>query len=242
MVKQVSTSPPLANRSSETLVAPDERILKRLRNRLRPFQPLNLREIISEAKASGKLSAEQVRKKRADAQIRQLLQILGLQADESPNWEQAFYRLAVVLLGVDHVIFTPRRGKGSSLKWDELAQILLFGMMYRLTKQGLSERKAIEAIAADPTRWGQLPEIEQRKRPRYGGKIEQSRRKAALWRQWTRVKKDTARLGFSFKLEPGDPIPAIFGGETPESPLERIFQNLELAPLLGKSIGDKRQT
>ena len=211
------------------LVEPDQGQRARLRSQLQPFEPLDLREIVEDAKVSPGFTPEKIRATETAAQIQQILTVLRFPVNKPPNWSRAFYALAEVLLDVGHVQYTPSRQNRAAATWDK-ADIAFLAMVHRLTQGGLSERRAIDKIAADPKKWGRLP-YKQNGRPLYGGKIEQAKRAAALRRHLNRIKQRWGK----------NPLECVFGlQEWPTSPLHRKFLDLELGPLAGALGGDKR--
>jgi hypothetical protein len=198
---------------------------------LKPFESLDLLEIVEAAKREPGLTPEKVRVAQAGGQIQQILNALGIERGKSPDWQSAFYLLAIAVLGVGHVAYTPRRSNRSANKWDK-ARPVFIAMMYELTKDGQSDREAIEIIARDPARWSKLP-YAQRGTPKFGGKKEMAKRAEALRRQLNRMKQ---RWG-------DDPLARALGlEETPAiSPLERKLRDLQLGPLVSRPNGDKRK-
>jgi len=207
------------------LVVPTEEKLRRLRSRLVPFKPIDLREIVREAERSPGLTPEKVRMERIARQIRQVLQVLGFPDVKSTDWVQAFYALGEVFLGLGHVRYTPpRRGRGA-MKWDDEAEMTFLSMVIKLKQNGKSERQAVHEIAADPKMWrlhykSQIQSF-------YGGEIEQAKREVALHRKLQRIKQKGG-------------LEAAFGPKALLTPLYDKYLELELGKLAGYRPGDKR--
>ena len=219
------------HRPRSVLIEPNEQQLASWRSRLLPFDPLDLRQIVLDSKAADGLTPEKRRARRTAAQIKQVLEVLGLLTKGPVRWERAFYRMTEIFLGVGHVVYSPLRPNTSAVTWDWSSEARFCGMMYRLKGKGLSEREAIGAIVADPDEWRRLP-YEQRSRPQYSGRKEQSRRANALRRRWARIKEKWGNVSLEAALNPAEP--------PTRSPLERKLWQLDIAPLMGLSGGDKR--
>jgi hypothetical protein len=186
--------------------------------------------LVKAAERTSGLTPEKIRASMTDRQLKQVLRILGYPDAKRVDLPRAFYALAEVCLELGHVRYSPRRKKRGAAKWDK-AETVFLGMMIELRNKGLSERRAIHEIAANPKMWRHLPYKQQRS-SLYGGKIERANREAALRQNWNRMKKKWGKNPLESVLCPQ---------EWPASPLHRKFMELELGPLIGTSRGDKQR-
>jgi hypothetical protein len=120
------------------------------------------------------------------------------------------------------------RPNKNARRWNSKDELRLFAMVHRMQREGLTERQAIDRIAAERAAL-QLPRYKGRG-TQYLGKASRARGASALWRRWTRIK----------RKHPRDLVEAVGPSDWPTSPLEQRLRELDLGPLFARLAGDKR--
>ena len=145
------------------------------------FEPHDLQSLVDEAKSTGAFVVEVLRRRNED-QLRTLVEHLGVSPADPEVWKKAFFLLAVKTSGVDHVKWSPRRTNKNAVKWTVTHDLALLKEVTILCAKGLSERAAIDKIAADPAMKKILPYREN------GQSSSKKKRVTALLRRLHRLK------------------------------------------------------
>jgi hypothetical protein len=201
------------------------------------FAPHDLTEIVQEpddvSKEQEALQAAVIEFRRQnELQINQLLCALGFDPAD-PDWQRAFFKLAMIHHGVGHLARKRARPRNKNAsEWTSEQNLIFYQIMLELKAEGLSERAAVRKIAADPTKWPQFsPRVQNRPS---SNSSEVGKRFAKFWRQWIQVIKTAA--------EPGSLLRAIVG-DYPVSGTDKqqdtwITDSLNSAPGLVKIKAD----
>lgn len=165
------------------LFPPDQRIAA-IRKTLTIYKPHDLRSLLAEAKAHQNPDGDDIGlaaalHRRNSVQVEDLLRRLGTDPSQPNAWRQGFYQLAVCHHRVGHVAWYPRRTNRNAARWTTDHDYELLRGVAVLRAKGLSERRAIARIAADPKSCKFFPYREQKGRHFPKGK-QQERREAAL--------------------------------------------------------------
>jgi hypothetical protein len=165
------------------------------RKKLPIFRPHDYRSLINEAKKAGSGGVERefihVLRRRNEMQMNNLLQSLGIDRFDSKTWEKGFYHLAYFHHGVGHVAWYPARTNRNPATWSLEHDHALLKNVITLTNQGLSERAAVNGLAADPQKRRLFPYRRQELRHFPKG-TDQKRREDALWSRLHKLKRSIA--------------------------------------------------
>jgi hypothetical protein len=177
------------NRLQKILLFPKEQTLKTRRQKLPKFEPHDLRSVISEAKANEEVDTDHAfifafRRKNQE-QIEGLLRNLGIDPSQPDAYRKGFNLLATYHYGVGHLAWFPRRTNKNAATWSSSVELTLLVEVMLLRKQGLSERRAVKTLVADPKKRQLFPYRGQRSDSTH--KVLQ-KREDAVWRHLQKVK------------------------------------------------------
>lgn len=153
-----------------------------------PFEPMDFRQLIEEAKQNDSTNVDQAFKKVVHEttmhQLNELLSQMHIKPEDKDAYQKAFVTLAFALLGVGQVVWTPaaNRQPRRTLRHDANLYWLVEDLKQR---EGLSERAAIERIASASFVNSLFPYRPQRKTQSSPG----SGRVDALWQAWMKAKR-----------------------------------------------------
>jgi hypothetical protein len=170
-------------KGQKQLFPPDQQIAA-IRKKLPIYKPHDLRSLLAEAKANQNPDGDDIGLvaaflRRNGAQMEDLLRRLGIDPSQPNAWQRGFYQLAVCQHRVGHVAWYPRRTNRNAVRWTPDHDYELLCEVAVLKAKGLSERRAIAKIAADPKSRKLFPCREQEGRHSPKG-TQQVRREAAL--------------------------------------------------------------
>ncbi len=172
-----------------------------------PFEPMDFRQLIAQAKQKSPSKADQAFEKLVEEttakQLNELLSAMRIKRKDSAAFQKAFLTLATAFLGVGQVAWSP---VGRQPHWTLDDYATLYSLIEGLKKwQGLSERAAIKKIASEPRASSWLPyrpQLRTRISPR-SGRIE------ALWQAWMKAKRRKGEI-LAF-LGSKKPFESMFG-------------------------------
>lgn len=183
-----------------------------LRDRIgAPFEPMDLRELIAQAKTRNPTNVDQAFEEivveRKASQLAGLLSRLGL-SETTRQIQKAFETLATALLGMGQVAWSPpaRREPGRTLE----TYATLYALVEDAKRRGLSERAAVNEIASTDftaKMVGYRPKQDTRLSARSGIR-------EAFWQAWMKAKRREDEI-LSF-LRSKRPFEDVFGGATGE--------------------------
>jgi hypothetical protein len=177
-------------RSKISLFPKDHHEVKSARHKLPVFDPHDLRSLITEAKTNDTTDVDAAFflafRRRNDAQMKKLLRHLGVDPSSSDAWERGFFRLAFFHHGVGHLAWYPRRTNRNSATWTPAHDLALVREVIVLRQRGLSERRAVKKLAADPKKRKLFPY--RRQGYRFSTGEDPRKREAALWARWQKLK------------------------------------------------------
>lgn len=196
-----------------------------LRDRIgAPFEPMDLRELINQARARNPASVdhalEEIVKERKAAQLGELLSRLGL-SGTTPQTQEAFETLATAFLGMGQVAWTPPPPRELGRTLETLAA--LYVLVQNAKRRGLSERAAIKEIAStDITAEliGYRPKRETRLSAGSGIRD-------AFWQLWMKTKGRKGEI-LSF-LESKRPFEDVLGGIAGEWEMKLVALDIQHA-------------
>jgi hypothetical protein len=170
-------------KGQKQLFPPDQQIAA-IRKKLPIYKPHDLRSLLAEAKANQNPDGDDIGLaaaflRRNGVQMEDLLRRLGIDPSQPNAWQQGC-QLAVCHHRVGHVAWYPRRTNRNAARWTPDHDYELLREVTVLKAKGLSERRAIAKIAADPKSRKLFPYREQEGRHSPKG-TQQERREAALW-------------------------------------------------------------
>lgn len=207
----------------EKRLFPSDQQIAAIRKKLPIFKAHDLRSLLAEAKASQNAEGDDIalvaalRQCTAD-QIQDLLRRLGVDPSQPDAWQRGFYLLAACHHRIGYLAWYPRRTNRNAARWTPEHDYELLREVTVLKAKGLSERRAIAKIAADPKRRKSFPYREQEGRhfPR-GTQLE--RREAALWARYQKL----------IASARGRSLLDLFGGVREDGPsfLERVLRDLD---------------
>jgi hypothetical protein len=175
---------------SKILLFPKDHELKSARRQLRRFDQHDLRSLITEAKTNDKADVDTAFllafRRRNETQMKHLLRRLGVDPSSSDAWERGFFHLASLHHGVGHLAWYPHRTNRNSATWTPTHDLALLREVIVLRQKGLSERRAVKKLAADPKKRELFPY--RRQGYRFSTVEEPQKRKAALWARLQKVK------------------------------------------------------
>jgi hypothetical protein len=194
MAKRTNHNSPARRR----LLFPNLEEFRAFRSRLPKFKPQDFRKLAEAARAETAAVNEEAAfvsalRSENEKQIARLLRLLGL-SPTSPDRRLAFLLLATVHHGVGQIEWRRRRPSRNAATWGSEHDLALYQEMSALKARGLSERKAIEKLAADR---GQRQLFPYKAQIRPGSRMDaRSQRAAALRARWTQVKRRSRSLRF----------------------------------------------
>ncbi len=175
-------------RSNISLFPTDEQIGTWL-SQLPKFEAQDLRSIIEEAKANCKEDLEVAfvlaLRRRNEEQMKELLRCLGIDASKPDAWQRGFFRLANLHHGVGQLAWYPRLTNRNASTWTLEDDLALFREVMVLQQQGLSERRAVKKLVADPKRRKLFP---YRQKGYFVSTKDLQNREEALWARWQKIK------------------------------------------------------
>ena len=118
--------------------------------------------------------------------MKDLLRRLGVDPARSDAWQRGFFHLAALHHGVGHLAWYLRRTNRNSATWTPTHDLALLREVIVLRQKGLSERRAVKKLAADPKKRGLFPY--RRQGYRFSTVEEPQKREAALWARLQKVK------------------------------------------------------
>ena len=119
-------------------------------------------------------------RRRNEVQMQKLLRGLGVDPSRPDAWKRGFFLLAYYHHGVGHLAWHPRRTNRNAAKWTRAQDLELLRQVIMLTRDGLSQRRAIAKVAADPRKMRLFPYRENKSRYFPKG-TQRGRREATLW-------------------------------------------------------------
>ncbi len=209
-------------KGEQRLFPPDQQIAA-IRKRLPIFKAHDLRSLLAEAKASQNAEGNDIAlvaalRRRTTIQIRDLLRHLGVDPSRPDAWKGGFYLLAFYHHRIGHLAWHPRRSNRNAARWTPEHDYDLLREVTVLKAKGLSERRAIANIAADPKKRRFFPYREQERRHFPKG-TQQERREAALWAHYQKL----------IASARGRSLLDLFGNVREDGPsfLERVLRDLD---------------
>ena len=193
-------------RKKQILLLPPDREIGGGRKKLPVFKPHDLRSLLAEAKASQNVDGDDIAvvvafRRQNVIQMQRLLLCLGVDPSQPNAWEKGFFLLAHYHHGVGQLAWYARRTNKNAVKWAYAQDLELLREVIMLTQDGLSQRRAIAKIAADPEKMRLFPYREQKSR-HFPASTQRQRREAALW----------ARFQKLIASAPGRSLLNLFGG------------------------------
>ena len=178
-------------RKKQILLLPPDREVEARRKKLPIFEAHDLRSLLAEAKASQHVDGDDVAvlaalRRRNEVQMQKLLRALGVDPSRPDAWARGFFLLAHYHHGVGQLAWYPRRTNRNAAKWTRAQDLELLREVIMLTRDGLSQRRAIAKIAADPRKMRLFPYREQKSRYSPKG-TQRGRREAALWAHFQKL-------------------------------------------------------
>jgi len=178
-------------RKKQVLLLPPNREIEARRKKLPIFEAHDLRLLLAEAKGRQLVDGDDAAvlaalRRRNEVQMQKLLRALGVDPSRPDAWARGFFLLAHYHHGVGHLAWYPRRTNRNAAKWTPAQDLELLREVIMLTRDGLSKRRAIAKIAADPKKMRLLPYREQKSRYFPKG-AERERREAALWARFQKL-------------------------------------------------------
>src|ERR1700730_10175522 len=166
---------PKARKKRKILLSPKDHEVQKVRRKLPVFDPHDLRSLITEAKTNDNADIDTAFllafRRRNEIQMKALLRGLGVDPVRSDAWERGFFCLALLHHGVGHLAWYPRRTNRNSATWTPSHDYALLQEIFVLRQGGLSERTAVQKLAADKTKRELFP---------YRGQGDPQKREAAL--------------------------------------------------------------
>jgi len=177
-------------RKKQILLLPPDREVEAGRKKLPVFETHDLRSVLAEAKASQHVDGDDVAflsalRRRNEVQMQKLLRALGVDPSRPDAWARGFFLLAHYHHGLGQLAWYPRRNRNAA-KWTPAQDLELLREVIMLTRDGLSQRRAIAKIAADPKKMRLFPYREHKSRYSPKG-TERGRREAALWAHFQKL-------------------------------------------------------
>jgi hypothetical protein len=177
-------------RRSKILLFPKEDDVRSARRKLPVFDPHDLRSLISEAKKNDEVDVDTAVllafRRRTESQMKDLLRRLGVDPSRPDAWERGFFHLALLHHGVGYLAWYPRRTNRNSATWTSTHDLALLQEVIVLRDKGLSERRAVKKLAADPKKRALFPY--RRKGYRFSTAEDLKNREAALWARLQKLK------------------------------------------------------
>jgi hypothetical protein len=177
-------------RKKQILLLPPDREVEARRKKLPVFEAHDLRSLLAEAKASQHVDGDDAAvlaalRRRNEVQMQKLLRGLGVDPSRPDAWKRGFFLLAYYHHEVGHLAWHPRRTNRNAAKWTPAQDLELLREVIMLTRDGLSQRRAIAKVAADPRKMRLFP---YREKSRYFPKgTQRGRREAALWAHFQKL-------------------------------------------------------
>jgi hypothetical protein len=221
---------------SKISIVPKEHNVKSARRKLPVFGPHDLRSLITEAKTNDKADFDTAFllafRRRNATQMKDLLRRLGVDPARSDAWQRGFFHLAALHHGVGHLAWYPRRTNRNSATWTPTHDLALLREVVVLRQKGLSERRAVKKLAADPKKRELFPY--RRQGSRFSIDEDPQKRGAALWARLQKLKASTR----------GKSILDLLLGVSQDdlSSIERSLFGLHLSRLLPKLVKTNRRS
>jgi hypothetical protein len=174
-----------------------------------PFEPMDFRQLITQARQKNRARVDQAFKQMvAKATAKQLNTLLAAMRVKRKDPQKAFLALAMALLGVGQVVWTPPNSRKRTWTRDDEATLLwlVHDLMDRDT---LSARSAVGKIASDELLGSFFP-YQAKQLPRSARLSAADRRFGALWQAWNKANRRKNEI-----ISSGRPIPfhGVFGGK-----------------------------
>jgi hypothetical protein len=116
-----------------------------------PFQPMDFRQIIAEAKQKNPENADkafhEIVRETTSKQLNELLSALHINSNDNNAYQEAFGQLACALLNVGQVVWTPAFRRPPRRALQQEADLYWLVEHFK-DREGLSERKSIEKIVS----------------------------------------------------------------------------------------------
>jgi hypothetical protein len=175
---------------------PPDKVIAAKRKQLPRFEPDDLRSLVNEARsATGQSDFDpafvMALRQRNNNQLGQLLRALNVDQSKPDAWERAFFLLALIHHGVGHFAWYPRKTNKNAAMWSVDHDVVLIKEIFTLRKRGFSDRRAVEKLALDPSKRTLFPYRPKLSSSRAG---EGSRRVAALWGRWQKIRSGSSVL------------------------------------------------
>jgi hypothetical protein len=185
-------------RPASILLIPTKQQLLESRQKLPVFEPHDLRSLVVEAKSDGQVDFAtaflRALRRRNQQQLESLLRNLGIDPSRPDAWKVGFLLLASYHHGAGQLAWFRRRTNANSATWKpdhDLA--LLREVITLMSREGLSESRAVEHLAKDARKRALFPY----RRRGYSSMGGVKQRAAALRRRLQKLKaqsRDGARL------------------------------------------------
>jgi hypothetical protein len=139
---------------SKIFLVPKDDDVKSERRKLPVFAAHDLRSLVADAKKHDTADFDTAFllafRRRNDAQMKNLLEHLGVDPSMPDAWERGFFHLAFLHHGVGHLTWYPRRTNRNSATWTPDQDFMLLREVFILRQGGSSERAAVKKLAVDP--------------------------------------------------------------------------------------------
>ena len=189
-----------SRKRSKISLFPTDQQIKAWRGRLPKFEPHDLRSIVDEAKASKNEDLEiafvLALRRQNEQQMKKLLRCLEIDSSKPDAWQRGFFRLANLHHGVGQLAWYPRRTNSNASTWTSRHDRALLREVMILQRQGLSERRAVKKLVADPKKRQLFP---YRRKGHFASTKELQNREDALWARLQKIKargKSFADVGY----------------------------------------------
>ena len=192
-------------RKKRIALFPGNQRFKAKRKKLPVFKPLDVRSLIRDAGNSdgAEFALLTAFRRRNEIQMEELLRHLGLDRSHPDAWQKGFLHLAHYHHGVGHIAWYPQRTNRNAATWRMEHDFVLVQQVAMLTRKGLSERRAIKALAADRKKRQLFPYRRQQQRHHPRG-AEQKQCEDALRARLHKVKA-SAKARLRLESSGGDP-------------------------------------
>jgi hypothetical protein len=177
-----------------------------------PFEPMDFRQLIAQARQKNPARVDQVFKrmvaKTTAKQLNTLLAAMRVKRKDPAVFQKAFLALAVALLGVGQVVWTKPHSRKRT--WTREDEATLFWLVHDLMdRDASSARGAVGKIASDEFLASIFP-YQAKELPRSARLSAADRRFGALWQAWNKANRRKDEI-----ISGGRPIPfhGVFGGK-----------------------------
>ena len=155
------------------------------------FRPHDLRSLVDAAHQNDPLNCDhavifEIRRRNSEQMI-ELLRDLGIDPSQPDAWQRGFFLLAHFYHNVGNISWSQKRTNSNAIKWSKHHDLELIREVVIRKAQGLTERRAIATLAADPEKMRLFPYSPQKRRsdPRMNSKRQ---REATLWARLQHIK------------------------------------------------------